>query len=84
MQSVSDVTKRGERLTVLITNGNGVVTTGEFWTGGAGLSIALPRDTGGFWPLVNAAVLALYDVPGMISAELENGWTVMLVREESR
>jgi hypothetical protein len=78
MQSLSDVTKRGTRLTVLVLKGDNLVERGEFWTNGAGLSIAIEDEA--LWAQVNAAVIFLYDVPGAISAELECGWTVALVR----
>ena len=71
--------KKTEKVAVFVMKGDVLVERGEFWPNGAGLSIAIEDES--LWSQVNGAVHFLMADAAAISANLECGWEVALLRK---
>lgn len=73
--------KATEKVAVLVMKGDVLVERGEFWPNGAGLSIAI--DDADLRAQVEGAVRFLMADAAAISANLECGWEVALLRRSA-
>jgi hypothetical protein len=73
--------KKTEKVAVFVMKGDVLVERGEFWANGAGLSIAI--EDADLRAQVEGAVRFLHADAAAISANLECGWEVQLLRKGS-
>jgi len=62
---------------VMVPNTATLVERGEFWTGGAGLSIAIEDED--LRAQIESGVRFLLDEPAAVSVNLECGWEVQIL-----
>jgi hypothetical protein len=66
-----------KKYVVIVTKGNNLVERGEFFSGGAGLSIAIEDED--LRAQVESGVRFLIDEPAAVSCELLCGWEVGII-----